>query len=232
MAIAFDAATDGGSTNSATSWTFSHTVGVGSNRLLVVSVLGDVVSGANDITGVTYAGQAMTLATSVQTGSGANRKTYLYYLLNPPTGANNVVITSTTAHFLGGNAASYTGVKQTGQPDATVSHGGSGSLSSFTTSITTVADNSWAILVENSYTANNPPTAGTGLTRRVFDATFGANTIFDGNGAITPAGAYSMTTSRPSSVDTINHIAASFAPDTGGGGATGKTPWPLLIGAI
>lgn len=236
MAIAFNAAADGG--NTVGNLTFSYTSGSGSNRLLVVGIVGDspIAGGglnADDITSVTYAGVAMTLAIKLAPGTHPfNRWLYLYYLLAPATGSNNVVISISGSHFVGAGAADYTGVKQSSQPDATTSQIGAGAVTSLTTSITTIADNSWAILVENSYDANAAPNAGTGATRRTFDATFGAWGIFDSNAAITPAGSYSMTTSLNNSVDTISHVIASFQPDTGSGRTAMYTPGqkgPMVI---
>ena len=57
MAIEFDNATTPAFVT-ATSLTYSHTCGAGSNRILFVGVWGDTTSDA--ITGVTYGGSAMT----------------------------------------------------------------------------------------------------------------------------------------------------------------------------
>jgi hypothetical protein len=222
VAIAFNNAAYGGNNSGTTnSFTFSYACGSGANRLLVVVVLGDTTSahggtGFDDITGVTYNGVSMTLAVKKVTApGGSDRFSYIYFLLNPASGANNVVISCTNNHFLFGGAADYTGVAQSGQPDATQVDAGSGSVSTFTSSITTIADNSWAILLEEGYDTNNddlPPIAGTGVTRRAFESTYGAFGLFDSNGAITPPAAYSMTTTRSTASNTINHIKASFAP--------------------
>lgn len=209
--IAFVNAADGGNTT-ATSLTFSYTTGSGTHRLLVVGLMGDSTSDL--VTGATYAGSAMTLAQKLAPGGGgANRWTYLYWLLNPTSGANNVVISASSSTFIGALAADYTGVKTSGQPDATpVTNAGGAAITTLTTSLTTVADNSWVILLENSYSGGPPSTAGSGATRRTFDAAFGAIGLFDSNGAVHPAGSYSMTTNRGSGVSTINHILESFSP--------------------
>jgi hypothetical protein len=179
---------------------------------LVVGVLGDTTT--DDVTGVTYAGNAMTFGTKLASGGTGNRWAYLYYQLNPASGANNVVVSASSSHYLGAGAADYTGIKLSAQPDATMTpHAGSGPLTTLTSSITTVANNSWAILLENGFSGGNaPPTAGTGVTRRAFDAAFGGWALFDSNGLITPAGSYSMTTNRSPGSDTIDHIALSFSP--------------------
>ncbi len=214
MAIAFVAGADltdnGGTTNSLT---HAYTCGSGSNRLLVVGFLGDSIGGNDDITGVTYASIAMTLAVKKTTG-GTNRLQYIYYLLNPASGSNNVVISCTNNHYLIAVAADYTGVKQSGQPDATNTNiSGTAGATTLTTSVTTVADNSWAILLESSYQGGPAATAGTGATFRIAGAAFGEPSIFDSNGAVHPAGSYSMTTNAAATFGFyIMHTVASFAP--------------------
>lgn len=209
QSIAFVAAADGSNTTG-TSHTFSYTTGSGSHRLLVVGVAGDLTS--DFVTGATYASTPMTLAQKLAPVGGANRWAYLFWLLNPASGANNVVISASSSTFLAGIAADYTGVKQSGQPDATTTQQGVGSINTLTTSITTVADNSWAILLEDSFQSSNPPAASTGATRRTFDAAFGVIGLFDSNGPIHPAGSYSMTTLRNAAINSIDHIVASFSP--------------------
>jgi len=217
--IAFNASADGGDNNgTTTSLTFSYTVGGGTNRLLVVQVQGDTA--VDDVTGVTYGGLAMTLAAKETTAFADNRISYLFFLLNPPSGAHNVVISASTSHFLLGGAADYTGVAQSGQPDATATHIGANSLlTSLTTSITTVANNAWAVLVESGFAVagSDPPGAGTGDVLRVSNTPkFSDWGIFDSGGPVTPAGSYGMTTTRISpGSQSISHVIASFAPASG-----------------
>jgi hypothetical protein len=219
MAITFDAATDGGNVNPGTSLTWSHTC-TGSLLILFVGFNGDNIGAADDITSVTYNGVSMTLAAKqINPASGGDRDTYLYYLLGPATGAHNVVISCTSSHVLQGGAVSYTGVKQSGQPDATaINFEVTPSAKTLTTSVTTVADNCWTVLVEGCFDAANP-LAGAGSTRRTFDGVNGGWGLFDSNAPKTPAGSTSMTTTRandPFSL-AILHVMASFQPDTGGG---------------
>src|SRR3954468_16022523 len=106
MAVAFDAATDGGDKGGAnSSKTFSHSC-AGSDRCLIVTALGDQT---NDlITGVTYNGVAMTLA--AKRPPTGDRWLYLFYLLNPASGSNSVVVTASGTTYILTGAASYTGV--------------------------------------------------------------------------------------------------------------------------
>jgi hypothetical protein len=207
QAIAFVGAADGGNVTTTSAMTWSYTCGSGSNRLLVVGVLGDATS--DFISGVTYGGVSMTLAGSHQ--ADAQRWSYLFFLLNPASGANDVVVSASTPTSMFSGAADYIGVKQSGQPDASALGESDFSATSLTTSITTVVDNDWVVLFENGFSSSNPPSADTGDILRVVDATFGAWGLFDSNGPVTPAGSYSMKTTRPLSVNGIGHILAAFS---------------------
>lgn len=209
MAITFNAATDGANSAGTTSLSFSHTVGSGENRLLVANFVGDLIGGNDDITSVTYNSVAMTLAVK-SSAAGSDRYTYMYYLLNPSTGANNIVINCTNSHRIDASAADYAGVLALDTTTTNIT--ANTTDTSLTTSLTTTVDNCWVILVEGGYNVGSLPSAGTNATRRAAD-TVGTGGIFDSNGVITPAGSYSMTTTRSSnpSAKTV-HLVASFKP--------------------
>jgi hypothetical protein len=207
--IAFVNAADLGRTLAVSSVTASYTCGSGANRLLVVGVLGDASSDL--ITGVTYGGVSMILSDKHQ--PGIQRWSYLYYLLGPAAGSNNVVVSASTTTAIYVGAADYTGVKSSGQPDAHTTHEFATSISTLTTSITTVTNNDWTVLFENGYNGSPAPTNGTGSTIKASDATDGAWGLYDSNGVITPAGSYSMTTNRTSASNNgIGHLVAAFQP--------------------
>ena len=214
MAIAFGSAVDGGNAT-ATSLTFAFNNVAGD--IVFVGGVGD--STTDDVTGATYNGVAMTLVDKLTPGGINNRWSYLFYLVAPATGSNNVVVSASGSHFLGFGAVSYTGASQTGVPDATNKQSGGAAITTLTTSVTTIADNCWTVLLENSYSLDSLPFAGTGATRRTTDNTFGTWGLFDSNAAITPAGGYSMQTNRDIGVTTIDHVMASFKP---AGGVTAK----------
>jgi hypothetical protein len=223
MAIAFDAATNAGA-NGGTSFTFAHTCS-GSDRILFVGFVWD--PGDDDVVSVTYNSVAMTLVAKILTG-GMNR--YLYRLVAPATGANNVVITITTGRTVFAGATSYTGVDQGSQPAGTTNNSASGATS-LLTSITTTVDNAWTVLLEGSYNGNPEPGAGTGSTKRTADASFGTWGLFDSGGAISPAGSYSMTTTRTSATDReIGHIMVAINPPGGVGG--GDQPIVKRMGGV
>jgi gliding motility-associated-like protein len=96
------------------SWTHTVTAG-GLNRLLVVQVSSITVSA----TSVTYAGMPLqSLGKSTTVTSPPNATAEMWYLLNPPTGANMVVVTfpngsGTFNPEKRGESFSFTGVDQT-----------------------------------------------------------------------------------------------------------------------
>lgn len=139
MAIAIDAVSSGHN-DPVTSVTYSHTCS-GSNRMLIVLV-GSLRHG-DTITGVTYAGVSMTL--HAKTPYTAGQELYMFYLYAPATGANNVVVSANTATNIGSASASYTGVKQTGFPDAQVINTVLGGQTSITTTVTVATANSWLV---------------------------------------------------------------------------------------
>ena len=146
--IAFDAASSGHQ-NSGTSLTFAHTC-TGANRVLVVLVR----KGSATILSVTYNGVAMTPITD----DGTN---YGYYLVAPTTGANNVVVTMSSAATIWGVAASYTGARQSGQPDASATFSDAANPS--TATLTVAETGAWLLALAVSTSAIS---AGSGATLR------------------------------------------------------------------
>lgn len=201
MAIAYDSSAQG-SGGSVTSITFSHTCS-GSDRMLVVFVR----SYQNDrVTGVTYNGVAMTQVNKRQDNAGNNCYTYLYYLLAPATGANNVVVSASPAPNiqLAACSASYTGVKQSGQPDSSAMQ--SSTASTMTVSTTVVASGCWLVGGSSNFRATS---AGTGTTNR--QQTSGDPlTIADSNGTVA-TGSRSLQWTQSDSTISAQHI-ISIAP--------------------
>lgn len=220
MAIAFDAVSKPASPGyviglSSISW--SHTC-TGSNGLLVVLVNVDDAGGTQDRNpAVTYNSVSMTRANL----GGANdrfvdaggRKLYYFYLLNPSTGSNTIAVTCDTApSILVATAASYTGVNQSGQPDAGPATANSSGVS-ISTNVTTVADNSWFIagLLDNFGTVSDlTMTSGTKRDTAV------DNGLAMGDNPKTPAGVDTISFNATSGYN-LSIWGYSFSPDTGGG---------------
>jgi len=95
------------------SLTFSHTVGAGTNRLLIVGVSIRNIDAGDTVNSVTYGGVSLTRAGFVANGNRS--RVEIWSLVSSPTGSNNVVVTligANIASFVVG-AASFTGVNQT-----------------------------------------------------------------------------------------------------------------------
>jgi hypothetical protein len=220
MAIAYDTSTDGGNNggaNGTLSW--SHTTS-GSDRLLIVTLFGDSDGGADDISSITYNSVGLTLLAK-RTDAGLFRAMYVYYLLNPASGANNVVVTAGSTHYLGAGAASYTGVGSLDTFVSTFSNADAdGSLSQ---NITTGGANAWLIggfFGSSGFAA--VADAGIASVRRT-DANFLIWNIADSNGPIVSPGSQTVTWHLGSgSTGDMVHIVGSFLP----AGAGGSTPSP------
>lgn len=200
--IAFDTSSNGGLVNPGTSLTWSHTTS-GNNRILFVGAF-DVIGATSQIAGITYAGVSLTKITGSRVAG--DRQISLWYLIAPALGANNVVITGSSSVTLDGQAVSYNGVQQSSQPDASNVNTTTVSTS-IITSITTVANNCWTVLVAKDI-AQDTLSAGSGSTLRVNSNGMG---LFDSNGSITPPGSTSMTVADVSSTSWASAV-ASFSP--------------------
>lgn len=222
MSIAFDAPS-GSFVNPGTSHTVAHTCS-GTNRALWVNVVGADVTDL--ITGCTYAGAPMTL---VSKGRGNGRWNYLFLLLNPATGTNNIIASASASSYIEINGASYTGVAQSGPPEAVAQNMASGSATSRSQSVTTVADNSW--VVGSAMGQSGAITAGAATTLR---NTSLVGALIDSGGPVTPAGARALTVNAGANELTL--IVATMAPAGGGGtsatanGATVTAAASILAG--
>lgn len=175
-AIAVDATASGAYVASATSKTWSHTT-TGRDRALVVG-LG--ISATTDLgTGCTYNAVAMTLIQSGQETATPTGWSYLYLLVNPASGANNIVCTTSALTAIEGVSASYTGAKQTGQPDSTAAATAT-AQTSLTVSTTVVLSNSWLVGV---FRAGNRVDPGTGTFERLEGVDMAVG-LFDSNGTV------------------------------------------------
>jgi len=211
MTIAFDAVS-GGSV-SGTALTVAHTC-AGSNRLLLSSIFGD---SADVITGATYNGLAMTLVDKLFDGA-SSRFHYCFALLAPATGTHNIVVSASTSIIMGASSASYTGVLQSGQPEA-FAHNSNPSTASLATIVTTLTDNAWTVYC--AHAEGGHPAAGANSTFRGDDGFggVGISAIMDSNGPISPAAAHSMTFTATSGpcigiIVSIAPLGAALSPGT------------------
>ena len=124
------------------SYSWSQTCGTGSNMVLVV---GDDHRAGPDctVTGVTYNGVGMTyIRSDVYQYYTVYFRSTIYFMYAPTTGgAETITVTysGTIGYYGVGGAVSYTGVKQSGQPDN--NNGSNEDSGNATVSLTTIANN-------------------------------------------------------------------------------------------
>jgi len=188
-------------TASGTTLTFNVTTG-GINRGLFAWVT-EITS--STISSVTYNGVAMTLVTSQADGG---IKMYLYYLINPASGTNSLVVTrSGSTGELFCSTSYYNGVNQSSLIDA-FNSGVSTSTSSPSATITIASDDS--MMAMSIYNAGgNPYTASTNAVDR--DCGSNSREVFD-CGVQFASGATSMNVT--SGTNTHLWIIVSFKNDT------------------
>jgi len=197
MAIARDAAVDGGLGIGVTSLTWAHTC-AGSDRVLFVTAFGDV---NNDvITGATYAGVTMTLVDKLV--AGTDRYVYQFVLFGPAPGSNNAVVSASSPIAIAAHSVSYTGAQQSG-PD---SHNTGTETSNTTLTVATnvVASNCWLFGSFRDEVGTGVPGAG---TTELVDAANGLYSC-DSNGTVA-TGSQSL---QYTNVAIIAAIVTSFAP--------------------
>lgn len=111
MAITFDSKSNGGVANTQTSRTWSHTIGSGDNRILVVLAMARDSSGTGDevVSSITYGGVSLTSAGTVE-NTGITR-CEVWYLSEPTEGTANIVVTyAGSCQTVSTMAASFFGV--------------------------------------------------------------------------------------------------------------------------
>jgi hypothetical protein len=94
--------------NVATSLSYAHTIGNGSNRLLVVAIS---THSSSTPTNIKYRGTSLTALPGSPFAGNGNTHVYFYYLLNPPIGTANITYNITGVSVAG--SVSVTGANQT-----------------------------------------------------------------------------------------------------------------------
>ncbi len=222
--IAFDAVSDSG-TVSSTSLSWSHTTS-GSDRVLLVTCR---VGGAQDLTGVTYNGVAMSQIRGYVQLDALSFYTVMWGLVAPTTGTNSIVVTRSSSDGLACNGASYTGVTQSGLPEASGQNAG-GAASSLTVSASVSSTGAWLVLGCNANYTSGAFTAGTSTTMRDEVSDFvGIQAMFDSNGTVS-TGTQSLQCLRAADSVSMAGIVAVLAPSGGGGGGGGTACTRALLG--
>lgn len=202
LAITFSGAHTSGNDTTAL-LIYAHT-STGSNRLLITGA-GTDNPGGDTISGATYNSVSETLIDKQANAQTAlTHWMFLFHLLAPATGANNVAVTRSSSGAVRSDTVSYSGVKQ--QVEEAKNKGGNASTTSFGLGVTVITQDAWIIAFSQGFGAI--PIAGTGITNR---GTEGINCrIGDSNGGLAP-GSNTLTWTL-GSPDAISAIHAAFAP--------------------
>lgn len=201
--------------NNATTATFAYTVNAASNTL-IVEFAGDWPTcsggtGFDDITSVKVDGTTSMVLLAKRATAVGQRFHYVYGLMNPPTGAHNITVTTSNPHGFRLTAADYANVSGFG---ATTTHDNgscTGVDSTLTTTLTTTKANSVVMLSSIDYANNAAPTAGTGSTFRGCNNSANYVCHWDSGSAVAASGtAYSMTTNHPGGLQGVSHIAVEL----------------------
>jgi len=177
--IAFDA--DNGSLvqvacdGSAHTWT--HTPVSGSPSMVVV---GGYMTNTSCIAGITYGGQAMTLLASSNASNAGDA--VLYYLANPPSGAQTVSVSTNnnTGNYSHLSSATYTGGSSSIASICTI--GSNSTASSYDCSGTVSGTTGWIVGSNVASTMNPSSISGGGATFSDRSAGYQLN---DSNGTVT-----------------------------------------------
>jgi hypothetical protein len=128
---ALDPATSATGSTASLSW--SHTVGTGMKRLLIVGVS---LRGSQSVSGVTYGGIVLSNAVDVL-GAGNQNRASMWYLVAPASGTATVTVTLAGSAAVIGGAVSLSGVDQTAPLGTAVSANGTSASPSVTVSSAT-----------------------------------------------------------------------------------------------
>jgi len=188
--------------------TWSHTVGTGTNRLLLV------FTGTHNselVTGVTYGGVALTLAKSQD---GTWRNVRIYYLVNPTSGAANVVVSGSFGS--NGCACGAISLESVLQDSPIVSVAGVNGSSATPSLVITSATNDliFDVLCQMSSGTSSAFAPGADQTERI---DIRAKSSGAALGVTTKAGAASVTTTQTASGMSDNNyayasVSVKFAP--------------------
>lgn len=202
--IAFDASTLGSGTS------FAHTC-TGSKLILLVAVATSSY-GSGDATTVTYNGVALTkIANAANATSGYSS---LWYLLNPPTGLHTVVVSGGSPEFI--IAASYTGIKQSAQPDSYNAGSSYGYPTDFSLSTTVVSPGCWLVFTVNNGFGQQPLYPDSGVIRQQQrDGSYvGCNIALSDSNNYIPTGSQSLGINQNGSSAPWAGVIISLAPDS------------------
>ena len=166
----------------ATSTSHSHTAS-GSNRILIAGLY---VGTSSDVSpSCSYGGSAMT---QIGTQTQGSQRVYLFYRIAPTAGSHSISCSWTGSLSGALFGASYTGAKQTGQPDSFAAGGQLTSVGNYTLNVyTTVSTaNSWLVgfIRQDTNASGSGPASGTTEREMYKPDVYKAEGIVDSNGTV------------------------------------------------
>lgn len=214
MTIIFDAKSSA-SIDYAGSISYSHTVGSGSNRILVVGIF--VPHSGDKVTSVTYGGIALTRVMATTPGVGISAVTYIYQLINPSTGTGDVVIALGSADLSANSfSASFFGVDQTVPISA--SNGLAAAYAESPKSLTISTPSGGVAIDMIGSPVTKVYTQGSGQTL-VYSLANPGNTSFSGMSYKTDATAMDWTWTGGTTQSAVSQSIVALAPAVGGNAA-------------
>jgi hypothetical protein len=210
MAIAFLNEVGNGYNSGGGDLTVAGTVNPGSNLYMVATIH---AFDSTSIASVKWNGTALTQVGSWIRYGSANDWLGTFILANPDIGSFNLVIDRTDSNRNAVACGVWSGVLQTGQPDASTSTS-SNSATTLGTSLSSVADNCWHIFTLGENQAS--PSSTTNVTKRSENTTAGTIYLGDSNGPKTPAGSVSQDASWSGlTACAVIMLTLAPAPETG-----------------
>lgn len=195
--------------------TIACNVGSGSNRGLLVGVWS---VGNGLVTDVTYAGVAMTPKDTIKSAGNIETLT-IWYLDNPTSGSNNIVVTASANSEIFTMAVAYTFDDAGDHVESTAT--AYSATTTISTAPTPVATGCWVV---SFCGGQRNGTASTGLTAQAGNGTQGA--VADSNGTVTAGAAYTNTFTISAGLRQLMGTMV-IKPTAGGGG--GSTPSRFLM---
>ena len=211
--ISFDDAPSSNSALNVSTLSWSHTIGGGSNRKLIVGVaVEEDVLGDEPVTGITYNGVPLTFAQAVTAGPGFLTRAEVWYMdeANLPASGTYTIQVSTTGAVreLIAGAITIAGA-QSGAPEATATNTNFDNAT-ITTAITTLTNGAWLIDVASSGDAGSF-TSGAGQTKR-WEASASSATGASSTIEVATAGASSMAQTHSAISRRNAHVVIAVAP--------------------
>jgi hypothetical protein len=165
MAITYHNSSGGNS--SLTTCTWAHTVATGLQKSILVVGVNIFYRAGQSVASITYAGQNLTLRRrSAFSAGGAPNRVEVWYLINPPAGAANIVVTvAGLADYIVGSASVFSGVDSATPFSLDTEATGTSVVSPATTSVT-IASVPGELVIDFTGANNSNPdgTVGAGQT--------------------------------------------------------------------